>query len=272
MELTAEELKTYRRDGVVLREGVFAGEELDALCAVLHDDGLTTGPHVVREDDGSTLRAVYASHLRQPMFDRLLRAPRMLGPARQIAGTDDLYVYQLKINVKPGCGGESWAWHQDYIVWRDQDEVPTSAAVNVAVFLDDVTEFNGPVIFLRGSHRLGTLERRPGSRRSDQHIDPGDYAIAPELLAGLAEDHEMISPKASRGAVVVFHPEIIHGSAMNMAPYPRRLLVATYNPIANAARNQLRPEYLVGRDLTPLPIDERPLLDAALATPTAVAR
>jgi ectoine hydroxylase len=45
--------------------------------------------------------------------------------------------------VKHAFGGESWAWHQDYVVWKAADNLPQPRVVNVAVFLDEVNEFNG---------------------------------------------------------------------------------------------------------------------------------
>jgi ectoine hydroxylase len=64
----------------------------------------------------------------------------------------------------------------------------------------------------------------------------------------------MSSPKGPAGTVIFFHPEIAHGSALNMSPYPRTVLIITYNDVTNSPRpaGSPRPEYLVGRDLRPL--------------------
>ncbi|MEV7283077.1 phytanoyl-CoA dioxygenase family protein [Streptomyces sp. NPDC093252] len=250
MKLTEDELTRYQSDGFVVLMNHFSEDEMEILRAALAQDCEVGGPCVVREADGRKVRALYASHLRHPVFRRLVRLDRLLSPARELAG-EALYVHQLKVNVKQPFGGERWSWHQDYVVWRDVDGMPGPRAVNVALFLDDMTEFNGPVIFLRGSHRLGTLENRPdgGGGRSDAHVDPDEYAVGPGSLAELIAEHEMVSAKGRAGSVVLFHPQIVHGSAANMSPGPRRLLIATYNPLDNAPRRRRdpRPEYLVGR-------------------------
>ncbi|MGA5227105.1 MULTISPECIES: phytanoyl-CoA dioxygenase family protein [Streptomyces] len=255
MQLAKSVLDQYDRDGFVLVPGAFSPAEMDCLKGAMAEDVASSkGPHLITEDDGATLRAVYASHTRHPLFSTLVSSARLLAPAMQLVA-QDLYVHQFKINTKRPFGGESWAWHQDYPVWRDADRMPEPRAVNVAVFLDEVTEFNGPVVFLRGSHRLGSeASSRQQANQAGEHIDPHDYALSTGDLSKLAEVHEMTSPKGPAGTVVFFHPEIMHGSAPNISPFPRDLLIVTYNASTNAPRpvGEPRPEYLVGRDVTPL--------------------
>ncbi|MGW3207773.1 phytanoyl-CoA dioxygenase family protein [Streptomyces sp. NPDC001135] len=261
MKLSEEMLAQYHRDGFVLVPEVFSQAELASIKSALAEDVTVKGPHLITEDDGETMRAVYASHTRHPLFRDLVSSERLLGPAMQLVD-QDLYVHQFKVNTKRPFGGESWAWHQDYPVWRDADRMPQPRAVNAAVFLDDVTEFNGPVVFLRGSHRLGSeASRRQQGHEAAEHIDPHDYMLSAEDLSRLVGVHEMTSPKGPAGTVVFFSTEIVHGSAPNISPFPRDLLITTYNASSNAPRplGEPRPEYLVGRDTTPLVPQARPL-------------
>lgn len=257
MRLTKQQIDQYREHGFLVVESLFSQSEVDDLVGALHRDAADPGPHRVLEDDGR-LRAIYASHQRSAEFADLVRSPRLLGPVRQLL-TDDVYVYQFKINAKPAFGGGKWAWHQDYIAWKIADNLPSPALVNVGFFIDDVTEFNGPLIFVPGSHRYGQFrEDRADQATSEQHLDPDDIALKPAQMTALVHEHGMASPKARAGSVVFFHPEIVHGSAPNMSPFPRRLLIATYNDVANEPRpfGEPRPEYVVGRDTTPLrPVD-----------------
>lgn len=257
MTLTEEQLASYHNDGFVLMENSFSGDEVENLCTALAEDQRVPGQRLITENDGVTPRSIYGSHAHHPVFERLVRTERLLGPAREIIG-DDLYVHQMKVNSKQAFGGEEWAWHQDYIVWRDADNMRAASQVNVALFLDDVTEFNGPVIFLRGSHRLGTLERGASARdHGAGHIDPDEYSLSAVELADLVKQHEMVSPKGARGGVLLFSPQIVHGSGSNVSPFARRLLILTYNPVSAVPSpvGAPRPEHLVGRDHTPLRMD-----------------
>jgi ectoine hydroxylase len=265
--LMPTDIATYERDGVLVLNELFTPEEVDALRLAFERDALIPGDHRIVERDGTSVRAVYASHHRQPEYSLLTRLPRLLRPARQLLGPD-LYVYQHKINAKPPFSGDGWAWHQDYVAWRIVDNLPAPYLINVAIFLDDVTEFNGPILFVPGSHNDGLVRSdRDSEARSSQHLDPDDIALSPEEMSGLVERHGMISPKGRRGTVVFFHPEIVHGSAANLSPYPRRLVIITYNQTRNPPRplGEPRPEYLVSRDTRPLEVEEGMLTAAPAA-------
>ncbi|KUL39424.1 phytanoyl-CoA dioxygenase family protein [Actinoplanes awajinensis] len=254
MQLSEQQIQQYDEDGFVLLGQVFSETEMKAMAGAFLDDQEVPGPHRVMEDDGVKVRAVYASHLRHPVFRHVVRDSRLLDPAKQILDSD-VYVYQFKINTKRPFGGESWSWHQDYIVWREVDDLPSPAALNVGIFLDEVTEFNGPLIFLPGSQKLGTIEKpKARDEKSDVHVDPEDYSLKSSDLAELSQARHMTSPKGTAGSVVLFHPEIVHGSATNISPFSRNLLIITYNSVGNLPRHRGEPraEYLVGRDTTPL--------------------
>jgi ectoine hydroxylase len=254
MRLSDQQLEQYRDRGFLVVGEMLGPDEIEILRAAFLRDCALPGPQVVMEEDGAHVRAVHASHLRHPEFAALVRLPRLLQPVRRLLEAE-VYLYQFKINSKAPFGGEQWAWHQDYTAWQLVDNLPAPNLVNVALLLDEVTEFNGPMIFVPGSHQEALI--RQGTRpktKSYQHIDPDDIALTREQLASVAGRRGMTSPKGPAGTVIFFHPEVAHGSALNMSPYPRTLLFITYNDVTNSPRptDSLRPEYLVGRDLRPL--------------------
>ena len=85
---------------------------------------------------------------------------------------DEVYVHQFKVNAKLAFRGEVWEWHQDYIFWRNEDGMPTDNVVTLALFLDEVNEFNGPLLFVPGSHKLDILPHRPIGEHSAAHSAP----------------------------------------------------------------------------------------------------
>jgi ectoine hydroxylase len=247
MRLGKEQVASYAEHGFLILENVFDRAEVDFLRDVFDRDSAISGEHRIMESGGAGIRSVYASHLRQPEFAALVRSRRLLGPARQLLG-GEVYLYQLKVNSKAPFTGGGWSWHQDYTAWRLVDHLPAPLLINVALLLDDVTEHNGPLLFVPGSHR-----HRPGGDRpdrpapADQHLDPDDIALGPDELRPLVDRYGIRGGTAPAGSVVLFHPEIVHGSGTNMSPYPRRLLITTYNDLRNRPLGRPRAEYLVGR-------------------------
>ncbi|GAA2657432.1 phytanoyl-CoA dioxygenase family protein [Paractinoplanes durhamensis] len=268
MQLTQAQLLEYRERGFIFLDSVFTPDEIADLNQAFAEDCRTSGPHVIRQGDDTTVRALYASHLRHPSFAWLVRARRLAGVASQLLASD-VYVHQFKTNAKQPFGGEQWAWHQDYVVWRDLDDMPAPHAVNVGVLLDDATEHNGPVMFLPGTHLLGDLVsgRQSSAPKSTLHADPDDYQLGSAEMDRLMAEYGSVSAKGASGGAVLFDPMIVHGSSANISPHPRRLLIITYNDVRNAPRSQgadRRPEYLVGRDFTPIVATDEPLPSGTL--------
>ena len=116
-------------------------------------------PENVREKGSDAVRTNFAAHLYSYPFAKLARHPRMVEPVMQIYG-DALYMHQFKINGKMAFDGDVWQWHQDYGTWKNDDLMPEPRAMNVAIFLDDVNEFNGPLMFIPGSHKLGVIDAK----------------------------------------------------------------------------------------------------------------
>ena len=81
----------------------------------------------------------------------------MVKPVEQVFG-EKLYMHQFKINGKMAFEGDVWQWHQDYGTWINDDMMPEPRAMNVAIFLDDVNQYNGPLMFIPGSHKRGVLK------------------------------------------------------------------------------------------------------------------
>ncbi len=268
--LTDDQVATYHHDGLLMLPEVFSAEEVKLLQDAFERDAQIPGEHRIAESGAEELvRAVYGSHLRQPEFDALTRSRRVLGAARQLLGRP-LYVYQLKTNAKPAFAGDKWSWHQDFLAWRLADNVAQPDLINVAVLLDEVTQFNGPVFFVPGSHTNHLIHDDISTNaRSEQHLDPDDIALSPADLTRCVEQGGMVSSLGPAGSVIFFHPEIVHGSAANMSPYSRRLAIITYNAVDNPPRptGQPRPEYLASRDITPLEVGADVPISAAVTPP-----
>jgi len=139
MTLTDAQLETFHRDGIVMLPELFSPPEVQALRAAFD---AVCGEHCeanVREKRGGAVRTAMGLHLRHPTFARLVRDARLVGPARQILATEALYVQQVKVNVKAAFEGEAWQWHYDFATHHHEDGVPQPLALNLHVFLDDVT-------------------------------------------------------------------------------------------------------------------------------------
>ncbi len=157
MKLTPEQLAQVDRDGYLFFPALFSAAEVKTLTDAVPHLYAQDRPENVREKTGGVVRTNFAAHLYSEPFARLGRHPRMIDPIVQMFG-EDVYMHQFKINGKQAFDGDVWQWHQDFGTWLNDDQMPEPRAMNVAIFLDEVNEFNGPLMFIPGSHKLGVLE------------------------------------------------------------------------------------------------------------------
>ena len=130
-------------------------------------------------------------HLRDDLFARLVRDPRFVTTAQQITGDDELYIMQVKVNAKEAFTGEQWQWHYDFATHHREDGVPEPLALNLHIFLDEVTEFNGPLIFIPQSHRDGPAPTSLDITTTSYPL----WTVAPEVVKPLAEQRRPLLPE-----------------------------------------------------------------------------
>ena len=257
MQLTQVQLQQYRDEGYIFIENYFSKENISRLkneATVLAGQDL---PSIVREKGTGLVRALQGCHLFSSTFDRLTRLPGIVDPVEQIIDGKG-YVYQFKVNFKMAFGGDVWKWHQDYIYWLKEDGMRHPSCTNVLIFLDDVNEFNGPLLLIPGSHHHGVIEVEvPSDRRGGwQESFSADlkYSLDKKTIADLVHRCGIVAPKGPQGSVLFFHPNLVHGSAPNISPFDRTILIVTYNSIDNVPCpvGKPRPEFIVSRDTRPV--------------------
>ena len=131
----------------------------------------------------------------------------MVEPVVQLFG-EDVYMHQFKINGKQAFDGDVWQWHQDYGTWLNDDQMPEARAMNVAIFLDEVNEFNGPLMFIPGSHKLGVLDAQHDP--APPAIRSGRSTTTPS--ASWCERGGIVAPKGPAGSMILFHGCLVHAS------------------------------------------------------------
>jgi ectoine hydroxylase len=260
MQLTSEQLDTLDRDGFVILPDVFAAAEVDIIRLRLPDLFAQTHPGNVIEQSSGEVRTTMGLHLRDEVFSRLVRHPRLVGPALQILG-EPVYVQQVKVNVKAAFSGEIWQWHYDFATHHAEDGVPLPKALNLHIFLDDVSEFNGPLYFIPGSHK-------GGAHGATLDVETTSYPLwvcDRKTITDLVAHHGLLSAKGGKGTVLIFHDTLVHGSPNNMSPHDRAIFSLIVNPVSNALRNPTRPDHKHHRDLAPVSLLDDDCLDRLTA-------
>lgn len=259
LQLTDAQLKQFDEEGWLFFPGVFTAEEVALLNEEAHKIYATDREEVFREKDGKTARTAFAAQNYNEAYRRLGRHPRLLGPVMQLLD-GPVYMHQFKINAKAAFNGDVWQWHQDYGTWKRDDDMPEPRAMNIALFLDDVTEFNGALMFIPRSHKKGTLKAGHDLQTTSYPL----WTIDEDTITQLVADGGIISPKGKAGGVIMFHSNLVHGSPSNMSPFDRTIVYLSLCHVENHIRQFKRAEWIAHRDFTPLePLDDACLADLA---------
>jgi ectoine hydroxylase len=247
MKLTQTQLDTFDRDGYLFFPSLFRPEEIQTLLDEVPSLYAQHRPENVREKTGGVVRINFAAHLYSAPFARLARHPRMVDPVKQVFG-EDVYMHQFKINGKQAFDGDVWQWHQDYGTWKNDDQMPEARAMNVAIFLDEVNEFNGPLMFIPGSHKAGVLDAAHDTSTTSYPL----WTINNENIRNLVAGGGIVAPKGPAGSMILFHGCLVHASTSNLSPWNRVSVYLSLCAVSNHIRRFKRPGYIAHRDFSPI--------------------
>jgi len=221
----------YEEVGNIFRSGLLSAEEVATVNDEL--DRIVADPHspgLVLEKDGRTLRSVFNPHLYSDVLGRVVRHPLVLGTVEELLG-EPVYVFQLVVNNKAPFNGDMWYWHQDYPTYRADDHIAECRMVNALIFLDEVTQFNGPLMVVPGSHRMESEWPDESTQGTSYKIRySGTGVIEAEVQRG-----GIVAPTGPAGSVIFMHPNVLHASGSNLSPWRRRVISLTYNAVSNKA-------------------------------------
>jgi ectoine hydroxylase-related dioxygenase (phytanoyl-CoA dioxygenase family) len=146
-------------------------------------------------------------------YFEVMASSRMVEAVADLIGPN-VKLHHTKINSKLPRTATKVEWHQDFpFTPHTNDDIVTAL-----LMVDDVTDENGPLEVLAGSHK-GPLE-------SIWHDGRFTGAVSREVT-----DHCV--PRAVRctgraGSVCLMHTRLLHGSAPNNSDHPRTLFIVVY--------------------------------------------
>lgn len=248
MRLTKDQIAEFDEQGYLLLPSIFSREEMALLNGEVPGMLAADRPEVIREKDGKTPRTAFHVQTWNDVYARLARHPRLIEPGTQLLGSEKLYMHQFKVNAKAAFDGAVWQWHQDYATWHADDDMPECKAMNIALFLAEANEFNGPLMFIPKSHKGGRLKAGHDLTTTSYPL----WTCDNETITRLVETGGIVAPKGPPGSLLMFHGCLVHASGSNLSPWSRWIVYLSLNRCDNAIRRFKRPAWIAGRDFTPI--------------------
>jgi ectoine hydroxylase len=254
--LSQEQTRTYGRDGVLVLENLFTADEIRLLqreAAQLHRTWESFKEETaILEPGGQALRSVFAIHAQNDIFARLAADARLVKIARFLLRSE-IYIHQSRLNYKPGFDGKDFYWHSDFETWHVEDGMARMRALSMSILLTENFPFNGPTMFIPGSHRrfISCVGETPDDHYRSS-LRRQEYGVPDRgSLARLAEDG-ILMPTGEAGTTVIFDCNTLHGSNSNISPFPRSNVFFVYNAAVNRLEAPFgpampRPEWVASR-------------------------
>ncbi len=229
--LSDEQQRFYAEHGYLLVDNAVSGAQLDALRAQFaawvgqsKDHGEAWGQTVdgrARFDlepghsaEHPALRRVNAPTDISTAYYDVMRDSRMTDCVADLVGPNVKY-HHSKVNSKLPGAATQVKWHQDFpFTPHTNDDLVTAL-----LLLDEVTEENGPLQVVPGSHR-GPIY--------DLWHDGIFTGAVDDATTAYCLDHAVTCTGAA-GSLCLMHTRLLHGSAPNLSTRPRTLFITVYS-------------------------------------------
>ena len=226
--LSPSDVAFYREQGYLVVPDVLDLATLDTVrreLARILEGARTVTAHTDTYDlepghraDDPRVRRVKTPHRFFPVFERLMRHPRLVAILQDLLGAS-IRLHGSKINLKSPRYGSPVEWHQDWAFYPHTND----DLLAVGVMLDDCTSDNGPLLVVPKTHRGPTFDHHTTDPQGHHYfcgaIDP--TAIRDEIARAV--------PLTGRaGSMSFHHVRLVHGSAQNVSSLPRALLLYEY--------------------------------------------
>ncbi|MDH3263541.1 MAG: phytanoyl-CoA dioxygenase family protein [Paracoccaceae bacterium] len=219
MTLSADQRASYAENGYLLVENAVTPEELGKLREITSElieksRGVSESNEAYELDAGHSpdsprLTRIKLPHRQHPYFWHLLRNSRITEVLTDLLGPDTTLLTS-KLNTKAPGGGAAIEWHQDWAFYPHTND----DLLAFGLMLEDVTEKNGPLMVVPGSHKGPVLSHHAGGVFCGA-IDPDDP---------LFEREKIVTITGKAGSMTVHHARTLHGSAPNLSDRARMIL------------------------------------------------
>ena len=217
--LSQEQRDFYAEQGYLMIRDAVTQDQLARLQEITNrliegSRAVTQDTEVYDLDTGHSAAAprltrIKLPHKQDPFYWDLLRNSRLTEVLNDLLGPDT-FLNTSKLNTKAPGGGAAVEWHQDWAFYPHT----TDSLLAFGLMLEDVTEKNGPLMVIPGTHRGPVLSHHANGVFCGA-IDPDDP---------LFERDKAVTLTGKAGDMTVHHVRLLHGSAPNVSDRARKIL------------------------------------------------
>lgn len=217
--LTAEQKNFFQENGYLMVEDVVTADQLAKMQDITYrlmdqSRDVSTSNDIYDLDQGHgpdtpRLTRIKLPHKQDPYFWEILTNSGVTKVLNDLLGPDTT-ILTSKLNTKAPGGGRAVEWHQDWAFYPHTND----SLLAFGLMLEDVTEDNGPLLVVPGTHKGPILS----------HHKNGVFAGAIDPEDPLFEKDKIVTLTGKAGSMTVHHVRTLHGSAPNLSDRNRLIL------------------------------------------------
>jgi ectoine hydroxylase-related dioxygenase (phytanoyl-CoA dioxygenase family) len=220
--VSAADIETFRRDGVVKLQGVFDAQWVAELAAGVEQNLADPGRYAKFYTPEGASGYFFGDYCNWHRIDGYRRAAAE-SPAGAIAsalmGADKVNFFHEHVLVKEPGTNERTPWHHDQPYWV----VDGQQVCSLWIPLDAVPKEIG-VEFVAGSHRSGGWYAPKSFATENDH--PGNEGQTVPDIDARRDEFDLVSFSVEPGDCIAFHALTVHGAPGNSSKSTRRRAVA----------------------------------------------
>ena len=219
--LNQQQIKNYQNDGYIIPDFKMPEEDLLEI-ENLHDHLIKKHPKYLN----------YCPAILQydERFLKYCLNKNILDFVEQLIG-NDFALWNSSFFAKPALNGHATPWHQDGQYWP----IRPLATCTVWLAIDDATEENGCLKFIKGSHKDKKLKKHEFNK--DKNL-----TLHQELLKTEYNENDSVSLILKRGQISLHDVYLVHGSEANFSPNSRRGMTMRFMPMTSVFDHELARE------------------------------
>ncbi len=208
--LEAQEIQTFRDEGVVCARGLFPASWVDRMARAVDDAVANPTPYgrqVSMADKGFSGDLFLWKSL-DPFRDFLFESPAAR-IAQQVLGSKRINFFYDQLFVKPpGCHVPT-PWHHDVTFWP----IRGKQVCSIWMTFDAVSRDSSGLEFVRGSQRWPERFKAVTPDYNEYMLD-SELADVPDI-DGHREKYDLVNWDMEPGDVLIFDGLVVHGSTGN---------------------------------------------------------
>jgi len=255
--ISSQLIKKYKKNGYLKIDNFFSPEEITSyqkeLEYLLKADYVVDKEKIIREPNSHEIRSIFQIHQISKVYKKLSKHKDLLSLVKFLLN-DNIYIFQSRLNFKPGFRGKEFYWHSDFETWHVEDGMPSMRAVSISIPLTTNTYENGPLMFIPGSHKkFISCQGFTPINHFRRSLKQQNFGVPDDLhLSELINQNGIESMICEPGCLILFDCNTIHGSNSNISSFSRSNIFIVYNSIKNKVSQPYsgqspRPEYICTR-------------------------